>query len=71
MPASQHPFVKGQLAWLEHYSLQVHTVSASGMELKWVAAAERGMTHAVPLTKSFTPFSDLLALGCLVFLTNT
>lgn len=60
------PFFKGQLAWLELQDLQVHTVSAPGDELNWVREAERVMTHAIPMTRSFSPFKDLLALWRLV-----
>jgi glycosyltransferase involved in cell wall biosynthesis len=66
VPGSLHAFFKGQLAWLELHDLEVHAVSAPGEELKWVSGAERVMTHAIPMTRSFSPFKDLPALLRLV-----
>jgi glycosyltransferase involved in cell wall biosynthesis len=66
VPGSLPPFFKGQLAWLERQGLQVHAVSAPGEELKTVAATEQVMTHDVPMTRSFSPLKDLVALCRLV-----
>jgi len=66
VPSSLPPFFKGQLAWLGLHGFEVHTVSAPGEELKRVADAERVTTHAIPMTRSFSPFKDLLALWRLV-----
>jgi glycosyltransferase involved in cell wall biosynthesis len=62
VPGSLPPFFKGQLAWLEQQGLEVHTVSAPGEELKIVTETEQVMTHAVPMTRSFSPAKDLVAL---------
>ena len=62
VPASLWAFFKGQLAWLECHGFDVHTVSAPGPELKGVAEVEEVQTHAVAMTRTFSPFQDLLAL---------
>jgi glycosyltransferase involved in cell wall biosynthesis len=66
VPGSLDAFFKGQLAWLQRHDLQVHTVSAPGEELKWVSEVEKVRTHAIPMTRSFSPGKDLLALWRLV-----
>jgi len=63
---SLYAFFSGQLAWLKSQGLEVHTVSAPGEELKWVAEAEQVSTHAVPMTRSFSPLRDPLALWRLI-----
>ncbi|MGD0262283.1 MAG: glycosyltransferase family 4 protein [Verrucomicrobiota bacterium] len=63
---SLHTFFRGQLTWLKNHDFEVHTVSAPGEELKWVAEAEQVSMHAVPMTRSFSPFRDPLALWRLV-----
>ena len=66
VPGSFPPFFKGQLAWLQHQGLPVHTVSAPGEELQWVSQVERVRPHAIPMTRRFSPLRDLLALWRLV-----
>jgi glycosyltransferase involved in cell wall biosynthesis len=66
VPGSLYAFFNGQLTWLKGHDFEVHTVSAPGEELKWVAEAEQVSTHAVPMTRSFSPFRDPLALWRLV-----
>lgn len=66
VPGSLPPFFKGQLAWLESQGLRVHTVSAPGPELRWVSEAEQVRPHAVPMSRSFSPLQDVLALWRLV-----
>ena len=56
------PLFKGQLGWLGRHDIQLHTVSAPGGETKWVAEVEGVRPHAVPMSRSFSPFKDLLAL---------
>lgn len=66
VPGSLYAFFRGQLTWLKSHDFEVHTVSAPGEELKWVAETEQVSTHAVPMTRSFSPFRDPLALWHLI-----
>jgi glycosyltransferase involved in cell wall biosynthesis len=66
VPGSLHAFFKGQLAWLALHDLQVHALSTPGEELNWVSDVQKVMTHAVPMTRRFSPFRDLIALWRLV-----
>jgi hypothetical protein len=68
VPASLYAFFSGQLKWLKGHDFDVHTVSAPGEELKSIADAEQVTTHAVAMTRSFSPFRDPLALCRLVLL---
>jgi glycosyltransferase involved in cell wall biosynthesis len=63
---SLYAFFRGQLTWLKDHNFEVHTVSAPGEELKWLAETEQVTTHAVPMTRSFSPFRDPLALWRLI-----
>lgn len=62
VPASLYAFFRGQLTWLKSHGFEVHTVSAPGEELKWLAETEQVTTHTVPMTRSFSPLKDPLAL---------
>ena len=66
VPASLYGFFRGQLTWLKSQDFEVHTVSAPGEELKWVEESEQVTTHTVPMSRSFSPFRDPLALWRLV-----
>jgi glycosyltransferase involved in cell wall biosynthesis len=66
VPASLYTFFRGQLTWLKSHDFEVHTISAPGEELQWVAEAEKVTTHAVAMTRSFSPLRDPLALWSLI-----
>ncbi len=63
---SLYAFFRGQLRWLKSHGFEVHTVSAPGEELTWVAESERVSAHSVPMSRSFSPFEDPLTLWRLV-----
>ncbi len=71
VPASLNAFFKGQLAWLQLHGLEVHAISAAGGELKWVSESECVTIHQIPMTRSFSPLKDVLALCRLVRLYRT
>ncbi len=62
VPMAFHVLLKGQLRYMKEAGFDVIMVSADGREREDVLRSEGCPHHIIPMTRSITPFADLVSL---------
>lgn len=56
-------FLRGQVSFVQDRGFVIHAITSPGPELASFGEREGATVHAVPMSRSITPFQDLVALG--------
>jgi glycosyltransferase involved in cell wall biosynthesis len=62
VPMTLEFFFRGQIAYMKQKGFHVEAVSSPGEELERVALRDEIPVHAIPMSRSVSPFSDAVAL---------